>query len=85
MSKLEPTVLYRYRSFAGRGSADLERMIVHRELYFSAPLQCNDPFDCRPVFEIQGTNGEAAAYCKRIVRKHMPHLNRAQLRAEVKD
>jgi hypothetical protein len=84
MPKPDPTVLYRYRGFSGRGIADLERMIVHRELYFSAPLKFNDPFDCRPVFDLQGTKAESLAYCKKVMRKHMPHLNRRQLRAEVK-
>jgi hypothetical protein len=85
MPKPDPTVLYRYRGFSGRGIADLERMIVHRELYFSAPFRFNDPFDCRPVFDLQVTKAEALAYCERVVRKHMPHLNREQLRAEVKN
>jgi hypothetical protein len=85
MSQPDPPVLYRYRSFAGRGAAELERTIVHRELYCSAPLKFNDPFDCRPVFELQGTKAEVAAYCERVVRKYMPHLNREQLRSEVRD
>lgn len=84
MSKPDPTVLYRYRSLSGRGAADLERTIVHRELYFSAPIKFNDPFDCRPVFAPQGTKAEVIAYCERVVRKHLPYLNRKQLRAEVK-
>lgn len=84
MPKLDPTIFYRYRNFTGRGAADLERTIIHRELYFSAPIKFNDPFDCRPVFELKGTKAEAVAYCERVVRKHMPHLNREQLRAEVK-
>lgn len=84
MSNLDPTIFYRYRNFIGRGTADLERTIVHRELYFSAPIKFNDPFDCRPVFEMKGKKTEAVAYCERVVRKHMPHLNREQLRTEVK-
>lgn len=84
MHNLDPTIFYRYRSFTGRGAADLERIIVHRELYFSAPIKFNDPFDCRPVFELKGTKTEVTAYCERVVRKHMPHLNREQLRTEVK-
>ena len=80
----EPNVLHRYRSFGGRGTADLERTIVQRELYFSAPLKFNDPFDCRPVFSIEATDAETKAYCERVIRKHMPHLNRQQLRVELK-
>ena len=62
----------------------MERTIVHRELYFSAPIRFNDPFDCRPVFELKGTKAETVTYCERVVRKYMPLLNREQLRAEVK-
>lgn len=80
----EPTLLYRYRSFAGIGAAYLERTIVHRELYFAAPVKFNDPFDCRPVFSLHGTDSEIMAYCERIVRKHMHNLSRAQRRTEVR-
>lgn len=78
-------MLCRYRSFAGRGSAYLERMIVHRELYFSAPIKFNDPFDCRPVFSVKGTDRQVRDYCDRVVSKHMPNLSRERRRAEVRE
>jgi len=37
-------LLYRYRSTKDMG---IERIFTHNELYFSSPLQFNDPFDCQ--------------------------------------
>jgi hypothetical protein len=79
MTKLKPAKLYRYRSI----DEHLKKLIVHRELYFSPPIRFNDPFDCRPVFDIKGTKLEARKYLQRLVSKHMPVLNRKQRQEEV--
>lgn len=52
--------LYRYRSI---NSQNLSRIFTHCELYFAAPREFNDPFDCNPPFSIN-------KYCKNDLREH---------------
>lgn len=43
-----PEFLYKYYPFLeGQRQSYAQRLFVHGEIYFSSPLEFNDPFDCR--------------------------------------
>lgn len=79
-----PPVLYRYRSLAGNGMDRLREIITQNLMYFSNPSAFNDPFDCRPVFSLEGTAKEQEAYFLGVYSRQAPYLDRAARRAEVR-
>lgn len=79
-----PPILYRYRSLAGNGMDRLREIISQNQMYFSNPSAFNDPFDCRPVFSLQGTAREQEAYFHGVYSRQAPYLDRAARRAEVR-
>ena len=78
------TLLFRYRSVAGESGARSGEIITKSELYFANPLSFNDPFDCRPVFQIKAENTEIKRYYDGVLKRQAAHLNREARRAEAK-
>lgn len=58
--------LYRYRKF----NENTIREILDEELYFSLPNELNDPFDCKPYIDSEGTIEEYKALYKEIKMKY---------------
>jgi len=56
--------LYKYRDFSGDNSKYVERIFTHNEVYFSKPIDFNDPFDCRPKISLEANKNEIRAYIK---------------------
>lgn len=59
--------LFKYRSIApGAGRERTERLITQRQIYYAAPEQFNDPFDCQVCFNFDGaplsTTGRSKIY-----------------------
>ena len=50
-----PSNFYRYRSLAGNGRNFTKSIVVENRLYFAAPRDLNDPYDCRPNFSLNRT------------------------------
>ncbi|MEX1232781.1 MAG: DUF2971 domain-containing protein [Planctomycetaceae bacterium] len=49
---MSATVLYKYKDLFGDGIDHVEAMLCENKVWFSSPLDFNDPFDCRCVYEI---------------------------------
>ncbi len=80
----EPIRLCRYRSLASSSAEWARDSILHSKHYFASPLSFNDPFDCRPNFELRGTRAQLLQYYERLVARHMPELGRDARRAEAR-
>jgi hypothetical protein len=50
-----PSHLYRYRAFT---PDRLNEIIVDHSLYFTSPSAFNDPFDCKPFMNLEGSSSE---------------------------
>lgn len=80
----DPVRFCRYRSLAGGGAGWVRDSILHSKHYFASPLSFNDPFDCRPNFEIQGNRADLVKYFEGVIGRHMPELSRDARRAEAR-
>jgi hypothetical protein len=60
-----PDRLYKYMSMSGDGRLRAERLLCHREIWFAAPGQLNDPYDCRPLLSFESTGAERDAWLER--------------------
>ncbi len=83
-NEYDVTSLYKYRDLDESSLNCIERIFTHRELYFSKPLDFNDPFECQPRFSFKATKKEQEAYLKTRLPTYMPNLNRQNRRLEVK-
>ncbi len=61
--------LYRYRKF----NENTIKEILNGELFFSLPSELNDPYDCLPIFETEGSIEEYKKLYKNIRKKY--HYN----------
>ncbi|MGC3971589.1 MAG: DUF2971 domain-containing protein [Pirellulales bacterium] len=57
--------LYKYRSLSGDARAFTRRILEHQQLYYAAPGQFNDPFDCRFQISLEGAPLTKAGLAKR--------------------
>ncbi len=80
----DPVRFCRYRSLAGNSADWVRDSIIHSKHYFASPLAFNDPFDCRPNFEIQGNRADLVKYFEGVIGRHMPELSREARRAEAR-
>jgi len=62
--------LYKYRPI-NENTLD---MVRNSELYFSSPFEFNDPFDCRPNFDMEGSLEDYVKLYKRIIKNKNPQL-----------
>jgi len=72
--------LYKYRSL--RTAADLKRareIIARSQVYFPAPSSFNDPFDCRPSYQLNISDEKLREHQHRIGRKFHPHWTDEQV------
>lgn len=71
VTDVPPTSLYKYRGFdkkrAGGVPYEWDRsIIVGCSLWAGSPLAFNDPFDCYPVIDFEGTREEMEAWAARV-------------------
>lgn len=62
--------LYKY----GRLNKHSESLFSEPQIWFSAPSQLNDPFECHPWYTFEGTNEQKAESAARMLRKQNPDL-----------
>lgn len=79
-----PIRFCRYRSLSGESATWVRDSILHSKHFFASPLSFNDPFDCRPYFELRGTRTELIKYYDQLIARHMPELGRDARRAEAR-
>ena len=73
-----PATLFRYMSVKRADSA-----IRDSQLYLSAPIDFNDPFDCRMPLSFDASSRDQKAYARQLIREKNPGLNRHDARARV--
>jgi hypothetical protein len=78
-------VLYKYRDLSGKDVKYVERIFTHNEVYFSKPLNFNDPFDCRPKFSLKANEDQIKIYLEDRLPKFCPTLSRQQRCAEIRN
>jgi Protein of unknown function (DUF2971) len=79
-----PARFCRYRSLSGQSADRVRESILHCKHFFASPLSFNDPFDCKPNFELRGTNAELQKYYEGLVARYMPQIGRDARRAEAR-
>lgn len=53
-----PLVLYKYKDVSGNKIEQVEDMFRNNRVWFSSPMNFNDPFDCRCVYDIGNSREE---------------------------
>jgi len=76
--------LYKYRDLYQDRLKYVERIFTHQEVYFSRPLDFNDPFDCLPKFTLEASEDELKSYIVDRFPKIYPNLNRHERRTQIK-
>jgi len=69
MNNRDPIYLYKFRSLSNDQEEWVQRIFQHNELWFSAPKDFNDPFDCLPVQSFEASDKVAAIYFDRLLKE----------------
>lgn len=64
MSNPLPEFLFRFRSLVPASKPYVEASIRNNEIYFAAPSDLNDPYDCQLALDITGTDQEWIAHVR---------------------
>lgn len=72
--------LYKYRAIDEENICHTRRIFTHRELYFAAIKQFNDPFDCTWKYSFDSTDLQLKAYLRKQAARLHPEWNRSQTR-----
>lgn len=70
--------LYKY----GRINEHSEALFSTARVWFSAPSNLNDPFECRPWFTFEGDKDEIIESLVRVLRKHNPRMTQDMATAD---
>ena len=77
-----PSVLYKYRSLAGKDREYVRATILSGTIRLANPSSFNDPFDCAPAFSPQITPDGAYALAKRYLSREHPKWDPEKLERE---
>jgi len=80
-----PKLLYRFRSLNEGDEIFTERIIMRNELYFCSASKFNDPFDCRPVYDLDSTREEYEQYVQALFSRTLSNYPLDQRRELVAD
>lgn len=75
-ASLPPLHLYKYRSIFGEQREWAKDIVANSRLYWTAPAQFNDPFDCQPVMDAKASKLRKEAYARRTLRQFGRHLSK---------
>jgi hypothetical protein len=64
-----PDLLFRFRSLRGDARKYVERSINNNELFFAAPDDLNDPYDCQIALDMSGTDLEWRTHLKNSLKQ----------------
>jgi hypothetical protein len=70
--------LYKY----GRLGEHSESLFSRPEIWFSSPAALNDPFECRPWYNFEGTKEQVLEVFERIIRRHHAHWTQESVSTE---
>lgn len=71
-----PPHFYKYRPLSAESLDFTRRIIVENELYWSSPLNFNDPFDSFPSHRVIGDNRKKKSEFRRVIKKFQPDMSR---------
>jgi len=73
-----PRHLYKYKSLAGPAGAHTRDLVVNQNLYFPAPADLNDPFECKPHLATVATPEQQRRYMIQLVKRISPEKSRVE-------
>lgn len=76
-----PEYLYMYRPF----NKDSKEILADRELYFPAPGDFNDPFDCKALSLKGATNKDLKIFCKKVYDERYKYYFPLECKKELDD
>ena len=83
------STLYKYKSLSTTEELKHARsLICDSEIYFSSPLDFNDPFDCRPGFRIGGTEEDKEKFVGELIEitpEHMAMIDKTKLETTIRN
>jgi Protein of unknown function (DUF2971) len=77
-----PEVLYKYRDLSGPNRDRVRQTIVENKVWFSTPVDFNDPFDCKVHTHFTGSTRTWKRHFREWQKNYRPEINRQQRRAE---
>jgi hypothetical protein len=85
-----PRWLYKYFSLNIEQKPErlewIRKILVEGMIYFPAASSFNDPFDCRPIYDTNGTTEDQwRDYFNEVLQRHEPHLTSSQRREKVEN
>lgn len=86
----KPRYFFKYRSITG--DPDDEASNAHRtkdiieknQLFWPSPLSFNDPFNCLPAHQINGSKLKREFKLRKTIKTYYPQLSRAQVKAKAR-
>lgn len=73
-----PRHLYKYKSLAGLAKSHTRDLVVNQKLYFAAPADLNDPFECKPILATSASPDREKRYISELVRRLNPEMSRSE-------
>lgn len=64
---LAPESLFKFRPIDRPGLDRLKSLILEHRLWASSPVDFNDPYDCFPALDLQGSSKDRKGWAKRVV------------------
>uniref|UniRef100_UPI00249248CF hypothetical protein n=1 Tax=Janibacter hoylei TaxID=364298 RepID=UPI00249248CF len=86
----KPRYFFKYRSITGEpdddgSKAHRTRDIIEKDrLFWPSPLSFNDPFDCLPANQVNGSKLKRELKVRKTIKKYYPHLTKAQVKAKAR-
>ena len=77
-----PTVLYKFKDLSESKIGQVEDMLRNNRLWFSSPMDFNDPFDCRCVYDIRNSREEIVLRKMEFLARKGMSLSDALVQAE---
>lgn len=71
-----PNLLFRFRSLSGDARQYVKKSIIDSELFFAAPEDLNDPYDCQIALDMSGTDLEWRTYLKNSLKQAAVRVGR---------
>ena len=84
VARTVPRYLYKYRSLAGDSKEFTRDLIINQNLYFPAPADLNDPFECKPNLETLATIDQQKRYAAGLVNRTQAGKPRAERKRLIK-
>lgn len=80
LAREKPKYFYKYRPLSSDKELEFLLSVLNNDsLYWSSPLDFNDPFDCAPVPIISGSKEKKKLRLRKIIRRNAPNASWSEL------